>query len=68
MDKDEGGMKSDDYIRFLTKTVVTHFETPKEERNKRKLEKKMQKEPFVYKWFGIFPFMVKIGFKKIKKR
>lgn len=61
-------MKSDDYIRFLTKTVVTHFETPKEERNKLKLEKKMQKEPFVYKWFGIFPFMVKIGFKKIKKR
>lgn len=68
MDKDAGGMKSDDYIRFLTKTVVTHFETPKEERNKRKLEKKMQKEPFAYKWFGIFPYMVKIGFKKIKKR
>ena len=61
-------MKSNDYVRFLTKTFVEHFETPKDERIKRKLEKKQQKEPFAYKWFGVLPYSVKEGVKMMKKK
>lgn len=61
-------MKSNDYVSFLTKMVVTHLETPKEERLKRKNEKKLQREPFVYKWFGIFPYSVIMSWKMRRKQ
>lgn len=54
-------MKTNDYVRFLTQTVLEHLETPKEERLKRKMEKKEQKEPFTYKYFGSMPYIVKEG-------
>lgn len=61
-------MKSNDYVRFLTKTFVEHFEMPKEERLRRKMEKKQQKLPFTYKWFGILPYSVKEGVKMMKRK
>ncbi len=54
-------MKTNDYVRFLTQTVLEHLETPKEERIKRKIEKKEQKEPFMYKYFGTMPYFFKEG-------
>lgn len=59
-------MKTNDYVKFLTQTVVEHLDTPKEERKKRKTERKQLKEPFTYKYFGIMPFVVKEGVKMIK--
>ena len=48
-------MKSNDYVRFLTETFLEHFDTPKEERRRKKEMRKQKKVPFTYKWFGIIP-------------
>nr|WP_033828430.1 YqzE family protein [Bacillus andreraoultii] len=60
-------MKSNDYVSYITKTVVTHLQTPKEERKQRKNEKKLHKEPFAYKWFGILPYSMKASIEMMKR-
>jgi len=49
-------MKSNDYIKYITQTVVQYIDQPKDERKKQRLEKKQMKEPFLTKWFGVVPF------------
>jgi len=53
----ETKMNTNDYIKYLTQTVVQHFDRPKEERKKMKMEKKELKEPFLHRWFGMLPYM-----------
>ncbi|MHC0035936.1 YqzE family protein [Pseudoneobacillus sp. C159] len=50
-------MKTNDYVKYLTQTFVKYIDQPKVERELAKLAKKDEKEPFVYKWFGIFPYL-----------
>lgn len=60
-------MKTNDYVRFLTQTFVEHFETPKEERKKKRETRKQQKQSITYELFGILPYTVKESVKMIKK-
>ena len=56
-------MKTNDYVKYLTKTVVEHWDTPKDERKRRKIERKQMQEPFTYRYFGIMPYIFKEGIK-----
>ncbi|WP_062355917.1 YqzE family protein [Bacillus kwashiorkori] len=60
-------MKSNDYVKFLTQTVIQHFDTPKEERKRIKVERKQVRDPFMHRWFGIMPFVVGSGIKMAKE-
>jgi hypothetical protein len=60
-------MKTNDYVKYLTQTVVKYIDQPKEERVRVKMAKKDEKEPFVYKWFGILPYLFYNNMKKKKR-
>ncbi|MBP2240860.1 hypothetical protein J2Z40_001419 [Cytobacillus eiseniae] len=49
-------MKSNDYVKYITQTVVKYIDQPKDERRKQRLNKKDIKEPFLFKWFGVIPY------------
>jgi hypothetical protein len=59
-------MKTNDYVKYLTQTVVKYIDQPKEEREKVKLAKKEEREPFLYKWFGLIPYLFYYNMKKKK--
>ncbi|WAA10437.1 YqzE family protein [Fervidibacillus albus] len=61
-------MKTNEYVKFLTKTLVEYYDEPKEKRKERKLEKKGVQQPGLYKWFGIMPYVVKEEIKWIKRK
>lgn len=50
-------VKTNDYVKYLIQTFVKYIDRPKDERAKIKMAKKDEKEPFVYKWFGILPYL-----------
>jgi hypothetical protein len=56
-------MKTNDYVKFITQTLVERLEQSPEERKKQKEEK--IKEPLLYKWFGVLPYAIKEGVKRI---
>lgn len=58
-------MKTNDYVKYLTQTVVKYIDQPKDERKKLKQEKKDGKASFWYRWFGILPYAV---FNMMKRR
>jgi hypothetical protein len=49
-------MKTNDYVKYLTQTVVQYANQPKEAKVKSKEEKKAVKSPFLFRWFGIVPY------------
>lgn len=57
-------MKSNDYVKYITQTVVKYIDQPKDERKKYRIEKKNTKEPFLLKWFGIIPYALYALFKR----
>ncbi|MBU8879363.1 YqzE family protein [Bacillus sp. FJAT-29790] len=58
-------MNSNDYVKYITQTVVKYIDQPKDERKRHRLEKKDTKEPFLFKWFGVVPYVL---FESVKKR
>ncbi len=57
-------MKSNDYVKYITQTFVKYIDQPKDERIKLKSEKKETKEPFLYRWFGVIPYVLISMFKR----
>lgn len=59
-------MKTNDYVKYITQTVVQYIDQPKDERIKMRQDKKERKASFMYRWFGIIPYvlMLKIREKK----
>lgn len=51
-----------DYVKFMTEQLVTYMNQTKDERKKNKREK----TSYVVgnKWFGLFPFTIKLLMKK----
>jgi YqzE-like protein len=66
----EGGgrMSVNDYVKFLTQTVVQHYNKSPQERKTIRKQRKTRKEPFLYRWFGIIPYAVGLFFKKNKNQ
>lgn len=56
-------MKQNDYVKYLTEQLVSHMNTSKQERKKLK-EKKSNTLIYSNQWFGLFPFTIKLLFKK----
>ncbi|MFO1443489.1 YqzE family protein [Bacillus sp. Bva_UNVM-123] len=50
-------MNTNDYVKYITQTVIKYIDQPKEERKRQHIEKKEMKEPFLLKWFGILPYI-----------
>lgn len=59
-------MKTNDYVKYITQTVVKYIDQPKEERKRIKQEKKEAEATFLFRWFGILPFMLMSSIKKKK--
>ena len=66
--KAKGGafMSVNDYVKFITQTFVQHYEKSPHERKTLKKQKKNEREPFLFRWFGIIPYAFMILFKKNK--
>lgn len=56
-------MNTNDYVKFMTETLVKHFNVPKEERRKLRLEKRLAKPKPLYHWFGLLPISLRMIFK-----
>lgn len=61
-----GQMKTNDYVKYVTKTIVQYMDQPRSERKQHRFNKKQMKEPFMNKWFGIIPYVVYFLFKRKK--
>ncbi|WP_174734148.1 YqzE family protein [Mesobacillus harenae] len=59
-------MKTNDYVKYITQTVVKYIDQPKDERKQTKLAKKETKPPFLFRWFGVVPYAIMAIFKKTK--
>ncbi|WP_251551360.1 YqzE family protein [Neobacillus muris] len=60
-------MKSNDYVKYMTQTLVKYADQPKEERKRLRLEKKQAKASLWYRWFGIMPYVLYSEIKRIRK-
>jgi hypothetical protein len=61
-------MKTNDYVKYITQTLVKYIDQPKEVRKRLKQERKMSKASFWYRWFGIFPYLLYSEVNRRKKR
>ncbi|MEK4166685.1 YqzE family protein [Anoxybacillus sp. FSL W8-0104] len=61
-------MAGNDYVKFMTEQVVKYLDQPRDERKKQRQQKKefkkQQKQPFLYRWFGVIPYAVILLFKQ----
>lgn len=60
-------MKTNDYVKYVTQQFVSYVDTPKEKRKAEREERKANKLPFAYRWFGLIPFALGQLFKLKKK-
>lgn len=51
-------MKTNDYVKYITQTFVKYIDQPKDVRIKHKHDRKETKEPFLYHWFGVIPYVL----------
>lgn len=60
-------MKSEDWIKYVTKEFVQYVDTPKDERMKKKQEKKESQGTWGEHWFGAVPMAISMLFKRDPK-
>jgi hypothetical protein len=58
-------MKTNDYVKYMTQTFVKYIDQPKSQRKKLRLEQKEAKASFIFRWFGILPYLL---FSQVRKR
>ncbi|RCW65387.1 YqzE family protein [Saliterribacillus persicus] len=56
-------MSGEEYLKYVTQKVVTHLNTPKSKRTR----KKNKSNGMSNKWFGILPFAIRIFLSKRKQ-
>ena len=56
-------MKTNDYVKYLTQTVVQYIDQPRDERKKLRQEKRDRKADFLYRWFGIVPYVLMLRYR-----
>ncbi|UII54829.1 YqzE family protein [Cytobacillus spongiae] len=59
-------MKTNDYVKYITQTFVKYIDQPKDERRKQRIERKDSRASFLFRWFGIIPYVL-FSFMKKKK-
>lgn len=60
-------MKANDYVKYITQTVVQYIDQPRDERKKLRREKKEQRASFMYRWFGIVPYVFMLQMRERKQ-
>lgn len=60
-------MKTNDYVKFITQTVVQYIDQPRDARKKMRQEKKEQQASFMYRWFGIIPYVFMLQMRERKR-
>ena len=61
-------MKTNDYVKYMTQTLVKYADQPKDERKRLREERKQAKASFWYRWFGILPYIFYIEVKNRRKK
>jgi hypothetical protein len=61
-------MKTNDYVKYMTQTLVKYADQPKDERKRLREERKQAKASFWYRWFGILPYIFYIEVKNRKRK
>ncbi|HEY4554782.1 MAG TPA: YqzE family protein [Bacillaceae bacterium] len=57
-------MSTQEYVKYLTQTILRQMELPKAERKQMKLERRLSRPPILDRWFGLVPFSLKMAFKR----
>ncbi|RFU66775.1 YqzE family protein [Peribacillus saganii] len=57
-------MKANDYVKYMTQQLVKQMAVPKEDRMQHRMQRKLEKQPFSSKWFGVIPLAIKMLFQK----
>ncbi|WP_335872802.1 YqzE family protein [Bacillus sp. 2205SS5-2] len=57
-------MSVNDYVKFVTQNLVQHFDKPKAERKSLRKKRKQQKASFLFRWFGVIPYILMGVFKR----
>lgn len=58
-------MKTNDYVKYMTQTIVKYIDQPKDERKRLRQARKEARASFWYRWFGILPYVI---YSEAKKR
>ncbi|PTX65030.1 YqzE-like protein [Melghirimyces profundicolus] len=61
-------MSTQDYLKFLVQEMVKYMDTPKDQRKEQRIMRRDQRLPWIYRWFGIIPFGMKMYVEKKKPR
>ncbi len=56
-----------DYIKYITQTFVQHYSKSPQERKDMKYQRKVERDPFLFRWFGVIPYAFLLLFKKKDK-
>jgi hypothetical protein len=62
--KGVASMAANDYVKFVTQQLVAYMDLPKEERKKRRMQRKQEKPPLAYHWFGMIPLSLRLLFRR----
>ncbi|WP_377935279.1 YqzE family protein [Bacillus seohaeanensis] len=57
-------MSVNEYIKFITQTFVQHYNMSPQERKTIRSQRKKEKAPFLFRWFGIVPYAFMVLLKK----
>ncbi|MEK3890749.1 YqzE family protein [Bacillus sp. FSL K6-3431] len=57
-------MQVNDYVKYMTETFVKHFDQPKSDRKKLRMERKGFKAPILFRLFGLMPLSIKMFFRR----
>ncbi|MUV39653.1 uncharacterized protein JNUCC1_03537 [Lentibacillus sp. JNUCC-1] len=53
-------MSINDYVKFLTETLTSYIDQPKEDRKQHKKDKAEPRSALSDRWFGVLPFAMKL--------
>lgn len=52
--------KSDELVKYVTQQVVKYMDTPKEVRKQVRADRKVGRESWQNRWFGMLPFALRM--------
>lgn len=58
-------MSANDYVKYVTEQIFNYF-SESNERKSKKTKEKNEREPFLFRWFGLLPVAILVGLKKHK--
>ncbi|MFC5713348.1 YqzE family protein [Thalassorhabdus alkalitolerans] len=61
-------MQPNPFIQYLIERFVEAIEEPEDTRKQRKIKRKEERPPLLFRWFGLLPTAIKVTFQKQKRR